>query len=93
MKAWQQVFAILAEAKRDGLAFEAAWYRAMESLKPERSCPPHIRKVLDEERDLLREGKPFWRAAYENRDLAAEELERASAEVEKRLDSVLCQAA
>lgn len=93
MQVWQQVFAILAEAKREGLAFEAAWYRAMEALKPEISCPMHIRRVLDEERDLLREGKPFWKAAYENRDLSAKEFESASAETEKRLDAVLCPAA
>lgn len=97
MNFWEQVGAILAECKREGLPFDGehgAWFKAMRSLFPERrtAIPKVVRLELEKERDLLREVKPFFHAAYEDRPVSAEEFEAASLRTEKRLDSLLAAA-
>ena len=94
MDPWQQVSTVLAEAKRKGLPWDDAWFKAMRSLSPEKTSTvsPTVRKVLAVERDLMREVRPWFRAAYEDREVMVDEFEKASALTEKRLDSVLCAA-
>ena len=94
MNFWEQVGAILRECKAEGLPFDGehgAWFKALRSLFPERrtAIPKVVRLELEKERDLLRECKPFFQAAYEDRDVTAEEFEAASVKTEKRLDALL----
>jgi len=95
MEPWQQVSVVLAESKRQGLPWDDAWFNALRSLSPERTKTVSIvaRDALAAERDLMREVKPWFRAAYEGREVTVEEFETASALTEKRLDLVLCAAA
>lgn len=97
MNFWEQVGAVLAECKREGLPFDGedgAWFKAMRSIFPERktATPKVVRLELAKERDLLRECKPFFRASYENREVTVEEFEAASVRTEKRLDALLAAA-
>jgi hypothetical protein len=94
MDPWEQVSAVLAEAKREGLPWDEAWFKAMRSLSPERTATvsQQLRDALAEERDLMREVKPWWRAAYEGREVTVDEFERASEKTEKRIDSLLAAA-
>ena len=81
----------MAEAKRDRTPWEEAWFKAIRTLSPERTTGygPFIRKALEEDRDLLRECKPFLRAAYEDREVTVAEFEAARNRAEKRLDAAL----
>lgn len=69
-----QVSFVLVEARRRDVAFEDAWFNALRSISPPRTCPPRLRERIDENRGLIHEVKPLFRAAYENRELS--ELER-----------------
>lgn len=91
MSPWERVTVVLLEAKRQGLPWHRAWLRAMEALSPERTTgfAEMIRPELEEDRDLLRECKPFIRACYEGGEIDLSELERAQADAEKRLDSLM----
>ncbi len=91
MPAWERVGAVLAEAKRDGVPWEAAWFKAMETLKPTRKCSTAIRESLSRERELLRETKPWWRAGYEDGEVSAEEAAAAQSAAEKRLTAELAE--
>lgn len=88
MTASESLFAVLAEAKRDGLEWEQAWYLGMEALRPPVSSPKAMRNALAEERALLQETKPWWQAAYEGREVLADEFEQVSARTERRLDQI-----
>lgn len=88
---WEEVTKALTDAKREGLSWERAWPKAMRSLSPEKmiGLPQELRDDLAAERDLMREVKPWFRAAYEDREVTVEEFERASEATERRLDAVL----
>jgi hypothetical protein len=88
---WEQVTLVLTESKREGLPWDDAWFKAMRTLSPEKTTGygPLVRKGLEEERDLLRECRPWLQAAYEDREVTVAEFERASVEAEKRLDSIM----
>lgn len=70
---------ILSEARGRGYDFDSAWAMAVNRIQPS-SAGGHIDPELDaelrEQRGLLEEVRPFWRAAYEGGDLTP--LERAS---------------
>lgn len=71
-----QVAFVLVEARKRGVAFEDAWFNALRSISPPRTCHPKLRVRIDENRALIHEVKPLFRAAYERRELS--ELERRS---------------
>jgi len=92
---WEQIGRVLAEAKRNRLPWNAAWREAMRTLSPERTGGPGIDLVKDElakERELQKELAPFWRAAYEDREPTLEEWEKASKQIERRLDEMFAPA-
>jgi hypothetical protein len=80
---------VLIEAKKAGMPWEQAWLNAMRSFSPPRTCGPGLRATMEVERSLIREVKPWFQAAYEDRDVSIDEFERASARAEKRLDSLM----
>ena len=84
----ESLFAVLAEAKRDSIGWEDAWFLGMEALRPPRSSPKAMRNALAEERALLQETKPWWQAAYEGREVLADEFEQVQARSERRLDQL-----
>lgn len=83
--------AVLLEAKRQRLPWNRAWLRAMEALRAERTTGygEMIRPELEQDRELLRECKPFIRACYEGTEPDLSELESAQADAEKRLDALM----
>jgi hypothetical protein len=91
---WEQVGAVLAEAKKEGMPWGEAWDRLMElfSWRPRTGYGPLIRDELATDRDLLRECKPWLQAAYEDREVTVPEWEQASASAEKRLDDLMAPA-
>lgn len=91
MSPWEKIGAVLLEAKRQGLPWNRAWMKAMEALSPERTTGfgEMIRPELEEDRDLLRECKPFIRACYEGGEVDLRELERAQDDAEQRLDTLM----
>jgi hypothetical protein len=84
-----KVCLVLMEAKKAGMPWEQAWLNAMRSFSPPRTCGPSLRATMEIERSLIREVKPWFQAAYEDRDVSVSEFERASARSEKRLDSLM----
>lgn len=72
----------------EGLEFEAAWYGAMRAITPPRQATNGARATAAVDRDLLRETKPFWQAAYEHRAPEPAELKRAAVLCERRLADV-----
>ena len=88
---WRLVGLTLCECKREGLPWEQAWFQAMRRLSPEKTTGhgPEIREALAQERDLQRELRSYYQAAYEDRDETAEEFEARMQRTEKRLDQVL----
>jgi hypothetical protein len=89
MDPWEQVSAVLAEAKRKGWPWDLAWLNAMRTFCPPRTASVQYQAAMQQERDLLHELRPWWQASYEGRDVTIEEFERASDLAEKRLDSLL----
>jgi hypothetical protein len=89
---WEQIGRVLAEAKRNGLPWNAAWNRAMRCFSPERTDGAAdlelVRLELEKEREIQKELVPFWRAAYEDRDPTVAEWEKASKQIERRLDDL-----
>lgn len=69
----RQMFAVLAEAREDGLGFEAAWKKARRSLLPPRTGDRNLAAGISIDLRLEAEIKAFWRAAYEG--LVAEDLD------------------
>ena len=80
---------VLIEAKKAGMPWEQAWLNAMRSFSPPRTARKELLENMKAERALLHEVKPFFQAAYENRDVLVGEFERAQARAEKRLDSLM----
>lgn len=64
---------MLAAGKRHGIPWAEAWARTMRARQPPRERSDDAEELLDEDRLLLRELRPVIRAAYENRELTAEE--------------------
>lgn len=93
---WEQIGLVLAEAKRQQLPWNAAWQRAMRALSPERmegsDYMEFVASDLAEERDLAREIAPFWRAAYEGREVTIAEFDKMTKLCEQRLDQLLAPA-
>lgn len=80
-----QVRFVLAEGRRRRLSFEDAWFRALRSISPPRTCHPRLRVRIDENRALIHEVKPLFRAAYERRDLSELERRQLVSASERRL--------
>lgn len=95
MNPWEQVGLVLAESKREGLPWEEAWFKALRTLSPEKTTGygPTVHDALALERDLMREVRPWFQAAYEDREVTADEFDVAVARTEKRLDQLLAVAA
>ena len=68
-----QVRFVLAEARKRGVDFEDAWFWALRSISPPRTCTIEVRQRVDEARALIHETKPLFKAAYEGRDLTLPE--------------------
>ena len=68
-----QVRFVLAEARRRDVPFEDAWFWALRSISPPRTCTVAVRARVDEARALIHETKPLFRAAYERRELTLPE--------------------
>ena len=51
-------------ARKAQIGFEDAWTAALRAISPPRSCPDELRARIEEERRLIHETKPWWRAAY-----------------------------
>lgn len=82
-----QVRALLSEARARGEEFDRAWNAAMRAISPPRTSPAAVHAQAREERRLMREVKPWWEAAYNDRldpDPAA--LARAAQRTRRRLD-------
>ena len=100
MHPWEQVRAVLAEAKAEGKTWDQAWSQMMRALftpprggdRLDSGYDPHLRAAMDEDRSLLREVKPWLKAAYEDAEVELSEFERASLEAEKRLDGLMAAA-
>ena len=93
MEPHRQIGIILVEAKRAAWPWEVAWINLLRSFEPHDGCPRVIEEALAEERELLKENKPFLQALYEGRAVTVAEFERSSAVTEKRLDGLLAPAA
>jgi hypothetical protein len=85
------VFAsILREGRREGRSFESAWYAAIRAIMPPRTASSaDYRREVSETRALLRESKPWMRAAYEGGEVTVTEAERVARLTEKRLDALM----
>ncbi len=94
MNPWEKAGEFLATAKEEGLPWEFAWERLMElfTWRPRTGYGPLIRDELATDRALLRECKPWWQAAYQDREVTVDEWEQASASAEKRLDALMTSA-
>lgn len=93
MEPWEKARAVLVEAKAEGMEWERAWLNAMRAFCPPRTAPAEVHEYFEVERALQHELKPWWQSAYENRDMTVEEFEKASSQVEKRLDELFSAAA
>lgn len=92
---WTQVRVVLAQSKAAGLPFdgpegeasnEGAWFTSMRAISPPRTCSVAVRAEIEDSRQIIHEAKPFFRAAYEGREVTAEEVDFSSAQAAKRLD-------
>lgn len=71
------------------MPWEQAWLNAMRSFCPPRTANPAVHAYFEAERALMHEVKPWWQAAFENRDVTVQEFEVAAAKSEKRLDGLM----
>lgn len=55
---------VMAAAREAALGFDEAWTAALRAISPPRSCSDAVRERIEEERRLIHETKPWWRAAY-----------------------------
>lgn len=78
----------LAASREDGRDFEAAWYVAIRAISPPRTAPKALHEDAAENRLILRETKPWWRAAYCGGEVADWEVELAHAVADKRLADI-----
>lgn len=73
---------ILSEARSRGIDFDPAWAMAVNRIQPSQlggTIDPELDAELREQRALLEEVRPYWRAAYEGDEPST--LERASTTV------------
>lgn len=84
----RQIGIILVEAKRAGWPWSVAWVNLLRSFEPHDGCPRVIEGALAEERELLKEIKPFIQARYEGREVTAAEFERTEQKAAQRLDAI-----
>lgn len=78
------------EAERDeGSSFDKAWRRALRFVEPPEGCPAAVVADILEDRELLREQKPQWQAAYERRDVERAALASGYASAGRRLKDLL----
>jgi hypothetical protein len=92
----ENVRSSLEGARRLGLDFEQAWSLAINRLQPSQLggyVDPVLAETLAEDRVLLNEQRPIYRAAYEHREVTAEERDAVTAAADVRLDGHLDQAA
>lgn len=83
---------ILTAAKEKGVPFDTAWLRVMRAFSPPQDRQFRIAAVtatFEADRNLLRELRPYWQAAYESREVTAAEFERTSELTERRLDELM----
>lgn len=85
----QKAARVLVEAKRSGMPWNQAWLNAMRAFCPPRTADPAVHAYFEAERALMHEVKPWWQAAFEDRDVSAAEFETVSAQSEKRLDQLM----
>lgn len=78
------VVLVLAAAQRTGAPWPIAWARAMRAIQPPRDRSADADAVLDEDRVLLRELTPAFRAAYERRARTLDERKREDRLVRRR---------
>lgn len=88
MEPHRQIGIILVEAKRAEWPWEVAWINLLRSFEPHDGCPRVIEEALAEERELLKEIKPFLQALYEDREVTAVEFERTEQKAAQRLDAI-----
>jgi hypothetical protein len=82
----QATVRIVFNAYRDrGLDFDFAWRTVMRALVPNNEAAAPERAALEEARDLLREQKGQFRAAYERRRPTREEITAGMMRAEQRL--------
>lgn len=79
-------------ARDRGWSFDEAWGAAMSRLQPSQAggaIDETAARELREDRQLLEEDRPLFRAAYEGREATPIERARRLAAVSGRVDSVL----
>jgi hypothetical protein len=73
------------------LPFESAWSSAINRIQAPQGegglvDDPALRSLVLEERTLLEEDRPLWRAAYEQRPVAAHEIHNRDRAAWRRID-------
>lgn len=84
----ENVRSTLEGARRLGLEFDRAWTLAINRVQPSQLggfTDPQLASELAEDRTLLTEARPHYRAAYEGREPRPEEREAVQLAAEARL--------
>ena len=87
-----EAIVILVGCKEEGLSFESAWRTVMRAFSPpqeEQAYGRYVAPAFEADRQLLRELRPHYQAAYEDREVTIAEFEAASDQTERRLDRLL----
>lgn len=82
----EEIRVVLAESREQGLDFFAAWLKALRALDIADSAPLAVQAEVAETRAILREVRPYFQAAYENREPTNWEIEWSATWCRRRLD-------